>query len=137
MDEIIDSLTATFTYPLERLMEMEKTPAVSSDNPTTTSEDINEVRTVRIGGFSFKIGRWQHLLPFTNSFVYSSVYTNFIGVLNHLEINTTPILIPGIGYKSMSLLGYKGFSNSNKHPQVKKLLKNEGDLNELCKLHNS
>ncbi len=119
MDGIIESLVTIIKNPLE-LVNEEKEPSFSS--PPT---NLKETSTVSIGGFSFKIGRWQHLLRFTGSFVYSSVYTNFIGVLNHLEINTTPILIPGIGYESVSLTGYKGFSNSKKNPQVKKLFKKE------------
>ncbi len=135
MDEIIESLTATITHPLELVLEKETNPTISPDKPLQSPEDINEVRTVRIGGFCFKIGSWQHLLRSTGSVVFSSCYSHFKGVLNHLEINTTPILIPGIGYKSMSLPGYKGLSNSNKHPQVKKLFKSEGELNEIFKLH--
>jgi hypothetical protein len=125
MDEIIESLTATITHPLELMLEKETNPTISPDKPLPSPEDINEVRTVRIGGFCFKIGSWQHLLRSTGSVVYSYVYTHFIGVLDHLEINTIPILIAGIEYESMSVPGYKGFSNSQRNPQVKKLFENE------------
>ncbi len=125
IDEIIESLTTTITHPLERLMEIKKAPfprvpdkALPPPSPLREEDkEINEVRTVSIGGFSFKIGRWQHLSQFTGSVVYSSFYTHFIGVLNHLEISTIPILIAGIGYKSMSLPSYRRFSNSKKIPE--------------------
>lgn len=49
------------------MLEMEKAPfprpttPPPSDKPLPPPEDINEVRTVRIGGFSFKVGRIKNI----------------------------------------------------------------------------
>lgn len=118
MDGIIESLVTRINNPIECLVHEGKEPELPTPRP-----NLNETRTVSIGGFQFKVGRRKHLSRFTASVVYSSVYTHFIGVLDHLEINTIPILIAGIGYESMSLAGHKGFSNSKRNPQEKNYLK--------------
>lgn len=120
MDGIIESLVTTIKNPLELLVNEEKEP----DLPIPPT-NLKETSTVSIGRYPFKVKRRQQISRFTGSFVYSSVYTHFIGVLDHLEISTIPILIAGIGYKYTSLPGYMGFSESKKNPQVKKLFKNE------------
>jgi hypothetical protein len=119
VDGIIESLVTTIKNPLELLVSDEKEPGLPSPPPNP-----NETRTVTIGGFSFQVGRRQQVSRFTGSVFYSSIYTHFIGVLGHLVINTIPILIAGIGYESMSLPSYRGFSNSKKSPS-RKQFKNE------------
>jgi hypothetical protein len=121
VDGIIESLVTTIKNPLE-LVNEEKEPSLSSP-PTNLKETITV--SISIGGFSVKLGRQQDVSRSTGPVVFSSCYSHFKGVLNHLEINTTPILIPGIGYESMSLPSYKGFSNPKKNPTVKKQFKNE------------
>jgi hypothetical protein len=41
MDEIIESLTATITHPLELMLEKETNPTISPDKPLPSPEDIN------------------------------------------------------------------------------------------------
>jgi hypothetical protein len=77
MDEIINSLVATIRHPLEQRVLNETKPEIPRPElqPTLPPleevnkpkdilpplDNITEVRTVRIGGFSFKVGRKKNI----------------------------------------------------------------------------